>query len=128
MTSAKLYVSTNVVDRLTRPISSADEQQGRKDLDNSLFQTFDETFDGENRKSAVIDAATFIGALQTGIKRSDSSSVATPRVRDKGEESIYNQTGKKTTTAQFEHFLERQKLVLRKREENSKQVWILFCT
>lgn len=132
MASAKLYVSTNVVDRLTRPINSLDEsrlQGGGKD--ESMMQTFDESFDNGVRKSGVIDAATYIGSLQTGIRRSSSgSAVNTPRQTgwrnddDVSVNSANRSRSKKLTTTpkDFEHFLERQKLVLKKREDNVKQV------
>lgn len=134
MASAKLYVSTNVVDRLTRPINSLEEShnQGR---DESIMQVFDESFDTAGRKPGVIDAATYIGSLQTGIRRSSSgSAVQTPRQgdrrnRDNDDVSVNSANRSRsrskklaTTPKEFEHFLERQKLVLKKREENVKQV------
>ena len=55
MSSAKLYVSTNVVDRLTRPIQPpATDDSG---------QAFDLTYGGDR---TVMDIASFMGALQQG--------------------------------------------------------------
>lgn len=63
MSSAKLYLRTNVVDRLSCPLVHADGTPAAKAIDDSMMRTFDDSFvagQGNN----VIDAATFIGSLQ----------------------------------------------------------------
>src|SRR5689334_6292113 len=62
MSSAKLYVSTNVVDRLTKPIAAGSESNKRQGGDDSM-RAFDDSFDQSNGQ--VIDAATYIGSLQS---------------------------------------------------------------
>jgi hypothetical protein len=145
MASAKLYVSTNVVDRLTKPLASGEnvkagqysKSKGGND-DPSMLQTFDESFDGTGSRgsSQVINAATFIGSLQTGIRRSSSGSnlhlFSTPshgNVNNENDSSSVNSANRatkrasgKVTTKSFENFLERQKIVVKKREENVKHV------
>ena len=124
MASANMYLSANVVDRLTRPLNPSSDTT--IDNERESIQAFDESFDGNVRKSSVISASTYIGALQTGIKRSNSlSNIQTPRRLEESSvrsPSTNNKSQSKTTAKNFEQFLERQKIVLKKREENSKQV------
>jgi hypothetical protein len=123
MVSARLYCASNVVDRLTKPLdTSAIESAANKNgKDNSMMQTFDESFDLEfqNNKSSVIDAATYIGSLQQGqshVHDDAASQGDTPRKKPTTT----------TTSKSFETFIARQEIVLKKREENIKQVIILY--
>jgi hypothetical protein len=118
MVSAKLYCSTNVVDRLTRPIEASPNHKSGKE--NSLIQAFDESFDIEfQNKSSVIDAATYIGSLQTGINQQIHADE-----QENQSTSGANRSNRKSssTPKSFENFLQRQQIVLKKREENIKHV------
>ena len=79
MTSAKIYLQTNVVDRLTRPIqqSSVDDDSSFINTQNQLQRNsfgggggnnnnaFDISYGGDR---AVLDISSFMGSLQqTGI-------------------------------------------------------------
>jgi hypothetical protein len=140
MASAKLYVSTNVVDRLTRPIEILEESINKSAVktpqggDDSM-KTFDDSFDNGYPRSSVIDAATFIGSLQTGISNRSvggSSVVNTPnynrnRLRDNDDNSVnttQSASKRKSNSKSFDTFLARQKLVLEKREQEIEKVSI----
>lgn len=133
MSSAKLYVSTNVVDRLTKPISTVEKSQME---DASLQKTFDDSFD-HNNNGQVIDAATYIGSLQS------NNSFATPGGGAGGRSAALKSASKGTQphrmstdnssmqptqedsqqqATNFNDFLERQKLILKKREEKIEKV------
>ena len=66
MNSAKLYVSANVVDRLSRPTSSSNSH--RYDEDNT--RSFDINYFGDR---PVIDVASFMGSLRSTAKPGNSN-------------------------------------------------------
>jgi hypothetical protein len=122
MASAKLYVSANVVDRLTRPISNGGNNE------NADESNMTKTFDNSDRQ--VMDVATFMsGGATTGV---GSSSFATPGGSGGG-------TGPTGTTAaplseveqaerkkQFEQFIFRQQQILAKKAQKRAEVYMWF--
>lgn len=127
MSTAKLYCSASVVDRLTRPMQVvASEIKGKRD---------ENTKDSINNSNGmVIDAATFIGTLQNGTfqhsfttpsddEKSPKGPGTNPIARASAAAANQNTTAKKVTSKQdFNNFLERQKIVLKRKEENVKKV------
>ncbi len=120
MSSAKLYVSTNVVERLTKPIVA--EQQKKKEES----KMFDDSFEA----AQVVDAATFIGSLQSGANQAFQTP-ATKSLRSKMrsstgsiESTLSNDSHppKQQNPVDFEAFLERQKIKNKQRDDRLKKV------
>lgn len=117
MTSVKMYVKANVVDRLTKPLPSSETTDGQDDL----MKAFDTSFEGQQslQPRVVMDAATFLGSLAPSggsVKGggSPSGTVAT------GGKAVT--TEKKIDAQEFDKFLQRQNLVLQRREDQKKTV------
>jgi hypothetical protein len=111
MPSAKLYVNTNVVDRLTRPVTTAPPPP-----DDTM-----RAFDGD---SAVLDVASFMGTLAAGATRGFSTPGrgrpnSAPRERPKLPVSPEE---KAKRTQAFKEFLSRQAQVSIKKETKVKEV------
>lgn len=120
MSSAKLYVSTNVVERLTKPVVT--EQKKKKSED---IKTFDDSFEA----GQVVDAATFIGSLQSGnqtFQTPGSKSLRNKMRSSTGSvESALSDDShppKQQNSVDFEAFLERQKIRNKQRDEKLKKV------
>lgn len=129
MSSAKLYVSTNVVDRLTRPINivppSPDEMN--KHFDNSF---------GDR---PVMDVASFMGSLAGGGSRSNTpgGTVTTSRSRPNSaprERRTSDQQSKAEPLTEeermqrqqnFKAFLGRQAQLTLRREKKTEHVCFL---
>lgn len=123
MSSAKLYLSTNVVDRLSRPVTAEP-----KAADESMLRTFDSSF----AESNVIDAATFIGSLHAaaaagpGTGAGAQSRPTTPG----GPAAAAAQTPAKTLTKEevrarqekFHNFCSRQQSMLDKKKKSLQEV------
>ncbi|KAJ1436077.1 hypothetical protein B484DRAFT_445852 [Ochromonadaceae sp. CCMP2298] len=107
MSSAKLYVSTDVVQRLTNP--AAVDAAGRGAVDDGSETRFDNSM-GER---PVMDMASFIGSLQG--KQTPSVVANASRAEAAGDASAVKR-GKK-----FETFLLRQQSNLQRREESIQQ-------
>lgn len=142
MLSAKLYVSANVVDRLTRPIlTDKDSTVAASSMDDSMLRTFDNSFDQNMMTpggAQVIDAATFlqnvgssnrsVDGSQTpgGLRRSASFTSTTRKSAEQLQQEEIAKQQKKEQNArraqEFNRFLERQNVVLKKREENVQKV------
>jgi hypothetical protein len=123
MSSAKLYVSTNVVERLTKPIVT--EQKKKKPDDT---KTFDDSFEA----AQVVDAATFIGSLQSGnsLQTPAAKSLRTKMRSSAGSNdsplSNDSHPPKHHSSADFEAFIERQNIRNKQRDEKIKKVgWII---
>lgn len=124
MSAAKMYTSINVVDRLTKPIHS------QASPSDESMRAFDTSFEGNNHTPGsnrlVMDAATFIGSLQTGAA---SASTPTNSVNPNmngyvtGGKSVSSVTEtKKLDKEDLDRFLQRQKQVLEKRATQTKAV------
>jgi hypothetical protein len=77
MDSAALYVSTNVVERLTRPFGSSNQHSSGKNTSDDMNRNFDS-------ERPVMDMAAFMGSLggvSSGPSAVATSSSATPRAR-----------------------------------------------
>jgi hypothetical protein len=127
MSSAKLYVSTNVVDRLTRPLSAGGD--GGSD-------------ESSDAPPIVMDMASFMGNLmgggssgqQTGAFQTPNhrrpntapgsrSSIPVPiRGGLQQQAPVDGEADSKDKQLKFEQFLERQKQVTKRKEDNIKQV------
>lgn len=146
MSSAKLYVSTNVVDRLTRPVGGAPPTQ-----DDSALRTFDGPPGDESR---VMDMATFMGGLLGGggndgtaggsnsgnisVASSGAAGYMTPGARPSSARLARRaSTGTKQRPhglegglelsqeerqLKFEQFLERQRQVTKRKEDKVQQI------
>ncbi len=130
MSSAKLYVSTNVVDRLTRPIATP----GPAGPDDSLV-AFDTSFSlGGAPTRPVIDMASFMGSLGgagEGAHTSDAFNTPGQRPRPasaatgaRGSANKASSEGNdaKEKALKFQQFLERQNQVTKRKEDTIKQV------
>lgn len=114
MSSAKLYVGTNVVDRLTRPVTAPSS------MDDSA--RFDQVGDG-----SVMDVASFMGSLAgTGMgfatpARDAGRASSAPRQRG-GEPVVLTAEEKAKRAQAFKEFLGRQSQVKVKKETKVKEV------
>eukprot|EP01034_Spumella_vulgaris_P021661 gene21661-27702_t len=153
MSSAKLYVSTNVVDRLTRPVSA-----GPDGVEDSTQLRFDSSQGGDGGGGPmVLDMASFMGNLagrgggggadedgEGGVSGGGGTAFQTPNHRRPstapGSRSGIpvplrgahqpQQTApdgssgedQKEKQLKFEQFLERQKQVTKRKEDNIKQI------
>ena len=138
MSSAKLYLSSNVVDRLTRPIA-ADDAEGDGtaaaghggvsrggSVDGSAAgaeQMFDSSYD-----RPVMDMASFMGSLDRKGSFSTPGGVgagAKPRAASarRGAAPMTAEE-KQHRQEQFQAFLSRQNYVVKKKQEQIKQVYL----
>lgn len=115
-----------MVERLTKPIVVEPPK-------TNDHKTFDDSFEA----AQVIDAATFIGSLQSGAQPTQAfqtpgaKSLRSGRMRQSGasvdsSDSPNNKNKSKQTPQEFERFLERQKIRVDKREERLKKVDFQF--
>jgi hypothetical protein len=121
MSAAKMYTSMNVVDRLTKPIQSqASGDDSMRAFDNN-FEGGSESPSSSNKNGMVMDAATFIGSLQGGsVGNADSQNHSS--VHQYGGKTASSSEMKKIDKEEFDKFLQRQHMVLQKREQNIKSV------
>lgn len=120
MSAAKMYTSMNVVDRLTKPIQShVPGDDSMRAFDNSFEGGF-ESPSSSNKNRMVMDAATFIGSLQGGSVHEESQNNSS--VHQLGGKTASSGVTKKLEKEEFDKFLQRQQLVLQKREQNTKMI------
>lgn len=116
MSSAKLYISSDVVDRLTRPIASSGSVE---DSSQQQQQRFDSTSpSGRSSRPGVMNIQSFLGSLQgSAIKASapSSGSGAQQSPQMSSDEKLKRQL-------KFESFLNRQKAIMKRKEEQIQQV------
>lgn len=137
MSSAKLYTSTNVVDRLTRPLNP----QPQTSADDGL-RAFDSSFSGE-KGGNVMDMASFLNSLngqnsgystpnstsQKGrarsafsLRRSASSSGFADDKSEQSHSARPSAEDIKARRKKFEQFIGRQENITRRRQENLNMV------
>lgn len=127
MSSAKLYISSDVVDRLTRPIaSSGSAEDSSQHPHHHPQQRFDSTSpSGRSSRSGVMNIQSFLGSLQGGGGGGTKTAAATAVVgggmqhnnspQQSSEEKLKRQL-------KFESFLNRQKAIMKRKEEQIQQV------
>lgn len=128
MTSAQLYLQTSVVDRLTRPLTndnphnhSTDEPQLRS-VSGHDNMSQDGSYSNNNGRN-VIDAATFLGSLQTGVGLPPPPPPSLPSTAVKGGKSKDMDVNSKVLKEEeLQRFLQRQQMVVKKRDEEIKTV------
>lgn len=114
MSSAQTYLSSNVVERLTRPIAAQQAQH-----DDSSVQHFDPQ--SATNERPILDMASFMGSLGgTGAKAGDNS-FNTPGKPTGGKAGAATES-KAKRDAKFEMFLARQQANLKKRADSQKLV------
>lgn len=138
MSSAQTYLSSNVVDRLTRVVGGAQHQQrhsgsgsGHSLLgggDDSMAQYFDPP--SATNERPILDMASFMGSLGAGAgpKAGEAgNSFNTPgkpgngnSINGRGQSATAE--GKAKRDAKFEMFLARQQANLKKRADAQKLV------
>lgn len=123
MSSAKLYVSANVVDRLTRPVANSVA---------ALAEGESPSFDATNRP--VMDMASFMGSIgaanfntsTTGNNafQTPGRSQSAPRGGAGGSSSssVGGEESKEARAQRFQQFLKRQEKTLQKKEEKVQEV------
>lgn len=116
MNLAKVYVSSNVVDRLSRPSNvrkKIDANVGVGDGTNleSLYQ------ESDDNKSIVIDAATFIGSLGVFDQKKEEK-----ENRNNVNKRSSSATRSTSSSVNFNQFLERQKLLFEKKQEKLNEI------
>lgn len=115
MSSAKLYVSTDVVERLSRPGNATTNSTIQMaSADDTHAQYFDNFTLGDR---PVMDMASFMGSVQPA--RQSTGGFDTP---GKPNQSAPSSEAKAKRDAKFEMFLARQQANLKKREDTVKQV------
>jgi len=120
MSSAKLYVSTDVVERLSRPGNATTNSTIQMaSADDTHAQYFDNSTVGDR---PVMDMASFMGSVQPSPS-SIGGGFDTPV---KPNQSAPNTEAKAKRDAKFEMFLARQQANLKKREDTVKQVLPFF--
>jgi hypothetical protein len=77
MNSAKLYLSSNVVDRLTRTV-----QPAVVDHNDDIMRTFDVSSTLGDRQ--IMDVASFMGSLHGGTAQARASAFQTPSHASRG--------------------------------------------
>jgi hypothetical protein len=123
MSSAKLYLQTNVVERLSRPVANSENTPNNNVVDDSMMRTFDNSFLGGDQGN-VIDAATFIGALQNQSGR-PSNAFQTPGPAEQAKQTLTKEEIKERQQ-KFNHFYERQQMMLEKKERSVEEVRVHF--
>jgi hypothetical protein len=126
MSSAKLYLQSSVVDRLSRPVTSLDGTQASSGADDSMLRAFDNSFLGAEHN--VIDAATFIGSLQpnNGASRASSSPHLTghkpAQVPPEAVKPALNKEELRQRHEKFNNFYARQQMLITRKEKSLKDV------
>lgn len=119
MSSAKLYVSTDVVERLSRPgNATTNSSLQAAHVDDTHVQYFDNSTVGDR---PVMDMASFMGSIQPS-RQSTGGGGGPFDTPGKGNQSAPNTEAKAKRDAKFEMFLARQQANLKKREDTVKQV------
>lgn len=136
MTSAQLYLQTSVVDRLTRPLTndyhtSVNDEPQLRSASGHDDMSQDGSFNVGGRN--VIDAATFLGSLQTGASLPPPPPPSVQQSGIKGGKSKDEGGNNKVLKAEeLQRFLQRQQLVVKKRDDEIKTVSlhtsIVSCT
>eukprot|EP00981_Chlorochromonas_danica_P001979 scaffold409_cov167-Ochromonas_danica.AAC.11 len=123
MNSAKQYLQTNVVERLSRPVVSGDGGINRED---GMGQMFDDSFN-LREPGNVIDAATFIGALQGSAEGRPSTSphpylFSANKSQVSASSNGLAKEEKKIRQERLESFLRRQESMLEKKKKSIEQL------
>lgn len=123
MNSAKQYLQTNVVERLSRPVVSSDGSANREE---GMPQMFDDSFN-LREPGNVIDAATFIGALQGSVEGRPSTSphpylFSANKSQVSASSNGLAKEEKKIRQERLESFLRRQESMLEKKKKSIEQV------
>lgn len=122
MSAAKMYTSMNVVDRLTKPIQATSFGEDSMRAFDTSFEGAPHTPNSSSNNRLVMDAATFIGSLQGGGSvRGGGSPAGSVTPVGGGGKSVSGET-RKIDKEEFDKFLQRQQLVLQKREQNKQSV------
>jgi len=116
MSSAKLYVSSDVVDRLTRPITSSGSAE---DLSQHQYQQrFDSSSpSGRSSRPGVMNIQSFLGSLQGSVVKEDPSGAG---IQQSPQQLSSDE--KRKRQLKFESFLNRQKAIMKRKEEQIQQV------
>jgi len=118
MSSAKLYVSTDVIERLTRPVTagpppSAAAADGEPHFDNTNSSSVPHHGDSYR---PVMDMASFMGSLSHNKNHNPQTPVEDAPSKKSNAES------KAKRDKKFEMFLQRQQANLKKKEENIQRM------
>lgn len=120
MSSAQIYLSTDVVDRLTRPIGAA--AANNSTAGDETTQYFDPQ--SATNERPILDMASFMGALNSTAGPSTGKtdgSFNTPGKPGAAKAGASSET-KAKRDAKFEMFLARQQANLKKRSDQQKLV------
>eukprot|EP01036_Dinobryon_divergens_P023461 gene23463-31808_t len=128
MSSAKLYVSTNVVERLSRTNGSS-TAVAKATSDDSIPRVVDTTFvigdsNTSGRAGAVIDITSFMSNL-TGPQKNyqtPSSNSAKPSESEPQKSRELTEEELKERQKKFETFLNRQQQILKRKEDNVRVI------
>ena len=143
MTSAKLYLSANVVDRLTKP-TLTDQKRSPNDKNTLRMQAFDDDDMMRSRlnQSNVMDVASFMGSLggnmpyNTPGNRSASRPSSAPRERRSNSigdmsinsnmsgstMSLHQQQEKQAKVQKFKEFMSRQTQSVKRKDHHIQDV------
>lgn len=145
MSSAKMYLKTNVVDRLSRPNNSTVEDTHLKSAENSLLRTFDDPSTAHDSRP-IIDMASFMNNLsvmgssddiniQSGVKRDNFMTPKTMQrrnstggnagflsVNSSEDGQILTEEEKIQKKKNFERFIARQALAVEERKQTLKKM------
>jgi hypothetical protein len=123
MSSAQLYVSTDVVERLTRPVGAAAARADSSTAgEDSMIQYFDPQ--SATNERPIMDMASFMGALSGQAPGTSSKSGFSTPGKPAGGAAKNGATteGKAKRDAKFELFLARQQANLKKRSDSARLV------
>lgn len=128
MSSAKLYLQANVVDRLSRPVTSIDGASTSRAQDDSMLRTFDNSFVA-GEQGNVVDAATFLGALQVNAASSTrpvsphpTASAAANNTQASASKPPMSKEEIKQRQEKFAHFYARQQMLLERKQKSLENV------
>lgn len=108
MSSAKLYVSANVVDRLTRPVANSAA---------AMVEGDSPSFDATNRP--VMDMASFMGSIGATFQTPARSQSAP---RGGSSSSVGGEESKEARAQRFQQFLKRQEKTLQRKDSKVQEV------
>lgn len=120
MSSAKLYCSTDVVERLSRPPGSNNANNANSSADDIPTQYFDAQSAANERP--IMDMNSFMASLNGQPSKGGASGFDTPGKQQQRSGTPSGRGDKAKRDAKFEMFLARQQANLKKREEAVKQV------
>ena len=125
MSSAQLYVSTDVVERLTRPIyNNNTTSSGSNSNDNSIIQYYDNN-NTTTSDRPIMDMESFMGSLNNNGNNNNNNqkSFSTPgKPKNNTTKTGISSDTKMKRNAKFESFLARQQAILKKKAETTKLV------